>query len=321
MTTAARRARRAEGAAGYCEPGRTYATSWALAGLLLLAFLGDVLLGGARAHLVGWVLAVVVVVGIDVITVRAARALRSVSVTADELRVGDAVVPRADIIGYERQVDASMPVLGRLAGEGLPRGASSLAVHLVDGSVVAVPTRRPDRLARALELELQVPDIRPADEDDLAQLPDICSRAESLFRVSGLDLPPLPFPTDTMHDAVTVLVAGRPAVGFVRLDEIDGNAHVHRLAVVPPRMRQGLGSALLEAACAWAQAQGYPAVTVITFADVPWNAPFYAARGFVPVEHLTPEIAELRDWERAIGLDAVGARVLMRRELGPAAGS
>lgn len=319
MTTAARRARRADSAAAaYFEPGRTYATSWALAGLLAAAFVGDVLLGGARQHLLGWVLVVVVVVGIDVISVRAARALRSVTVTADELRVGDAALPRDRIIGYGLVVDASTSVLGRLAGEGLPRGSTGLAVHLVDGTVVAVPTRHPDRLTRALELSLQVPDIRPATEADEAELPDICERAETLFRVSGIDLPPIPFPSDTMHDAVAVFVAGQPPVGFVRVDRIDGCAHIHRLAVVPPRMRQGLGSALLEAACTWAREQGLPAITVITFADVPWNAPFYAARGFVEVAAPSPGIAELRDWEHAMGLDGVGRRVVMRRELAPA---
>ena len=79
-------------------------------------------------------------------------------------------------------------------------------------------------------------------------------------------------------------------------------------------MRRGVGSALLEAACTWARAAGYPAITLITFADVPWNAPFYAARGFAETAS-TPEIAELRDWERAVGLDAVGRRIVMRRDL------
>ncbi len=315
MTAAARRARRTAGATGYHEPARTYATSWALLGLLVLGFVSDLLVGGARQHLVGWILATVVVVGIDVVTVRAARAMRSVSVTADELRVGDAAVPRDRISGFERHVDASWPVLGRRPGEGLPRGSAGLALHLVDGSVIAVPTRHPGRLAAALEVSLAVPDIRPARAADLADLPAICARAETLFRVSGIDLPDLPFPSDTMHDAVAVFVADNPAVGFIRLDEIDGNAHIHRLAVIPPRMREGLGTALLEAACAWALGSGYGAVTVITFADVPWNRPFYAARGFVESSEVTPELAELRDWERATGLDGVGRRVVMRREL------
>ena len=53
----------------------------------------------------------------------------------------------------------------------------------------------------------------------------------------------------------------------------------------------------------------------ITFADVAWNAPFYAARGFTVVDDITPGLAALRQKERTVGLDGVGTRVVMRREL------
>jgi len=56
-------------------------------------------------------------------------------------------------------------------------------------------------------------------------------------------------------------------------------------------------------------------MTLCTFAEIEWNAPFYAKRGFVPLAQLTPGLKELRDWERDIGLDAVGRRIVMRREL------
>jgi GNAT superfamily N-acetyltransferase len=155
--------------------------------------------------------------------------------------------------------------------------------------------------------------------DELAGLAEIDARAATLFRVAGVDLPEMPFPADALHEAVAIFVADRPPVGYVRVDEVDGLAHVAGLAVIPGSMRRGVGSALLEAACAWATERGYPAITVITFADVPWNAPFYASCGFtvVPADAITPELAELRDWERAVGLDALGPRVVMRRELRP----
>ena len=71
----------------------------------------------------------------------------------------------------------------------------------------------------------------------------------------------------------------------------------------------------LEAACDWAAAEEFRAITLITFADVAWNAPFYAARGFTVVDDITPGLAALRQKERTVGLDAVGTRVVMRREL------
>ena len=76
---------------------------------------------------------------------------------------------------------------------------------------------------------------------DLEHLPEIDLRAESLFRVAGMDLPDLPFPLDALHESRAVFVAGDPPVGFVQIDEVDGNAHVQELAVLPSHMRQGLG--------------------------------------------------------------------------------
>jgi ribosomal protein S18 acetylase RimI-like enzyme len=299
----------------YHEPGRSYLSAIVLTGLLVAGFVTDLAIGGGRAHLIGWVIALVLVVGIDLLVIGAARTLRSVSVTDEQLIVGEQTIDRNQIIGIERDLDPATPVLGRTIVDGLPRGWSGLALHLADDRYVIVPTRRPDRLAAALATADDVPDIRPADPDELPLLAEIDERAESLFRVSGIDLPPIPFPVDELHDAKALFVVGRPPVGFVRVDEVDGLAHIEELAVIPGRMRRGLGSALLEAACAWSAAHGYRAITLITFADVSWNAPFYAARGFVDVTDLTPEIVELRDWEKTMGLDRWGRRVVMRREL------
>ena len=299
----------------YYEPARGYVTAWVLLGLLLAGFGADLAAGGGLLHVWAWLIAIVLVVGVDVLATHAARVMRSITVTPTEVRVGEHAVARESIIGLVRDVDPSLPVLGLTLRAGLPRGTPGLAVRLADGDVLVVPTRHPDRLAVVIDVTLEAPDIRPAEPDDLAVLPEIDERAESLFRVSGLDLPEIPFAVAELHAAKAIFVAGRPAVGFVWLDEVDGVAHVEELGVVPGRMREGLGTALLAAACGWAAAGGYPAITLITFADVAWNAPFYAARGFTVVDDVTPGLARLRDRERAAGLDALGARVIMRREL------
>jgi GNAT superfamily N-acetyltransferase len=170
-------------------------------------------------------------------------------------------------------------------------------------------------LAEVLGAAGVMPEVRRALPADLEHLPAIDLRAESLFRVAGMDLPDLPFPLDALHESRAVFVAGNPPVGFVQVDEIDGNAHVQELAVLPSHMRQGLGSALLDAACEWARTTGYAAITLTTYAEVAWNAPFYEARGFVELTDLTPELVEIRDWERDVGLDAIGRRIAMRRDL------
>jgi hypothetical protein len=56
-----------------------------------------------------------------------------------------------------------------------------------------------------------------------------------------------------------------------------------------------------------------------TYAEIPWNGPYYASRGFVETDEVTPGLAELRAWERDVGLDALGRRCVMRRELVPSA--
>lgn len=303
----------------YAEPARGYASAWTLAALLLAGLIVDVALGGAAVHAIAWLVALVIIVGADVLTIRAVRAGRSVTVTPTEVRVGRETIQRASIRGVEP--GAQGRVLGRRPGEGLPRGAAGLGLRLVDGEVVIVPTRRPQALRATLEIGDAAPEIRPAEDDEIDDLPEIEARACALYTVSGLG--PVPDPRmahKVLTDARALLVAGRPAVGYARIDRVDGRAHLESLAVVPGHMRRGIGSALLEAACGWATRHGYPAVTVCTFADVPWQGPFFARRGFVPMDELSPELTELRDWERNLGLDAVGTRIVMCRPLAAASG-
>ena len=299
----------------YVEPARAYVTSAVLLLVLLAGFGVDLALGGGKAHALAWALAALIVVGADALTVYAARSLRSVVVTDTELRVGEEALDRAEIVAVEDDPDADVHVLGRRHGEGFPRGTVGLLVRLRDGSRVAVPTRDPKRLLAALDVSEASPLVRPAEAEDLPQLPEIDQRADLLFRVFGVDLPQVPVQGDALTDAKMIFVVGRPPVGYVQLDEVDGLAHVQEIAVLPSHMRRGLGIALLDAACAWAGEHGYPAVTLCTYAEVPWNGPFYARRGFVELEELTPGLVVLRDWERDSGLDDLGPRFVMRRQL------
>ena len=298
----------------YEEAARTYATAWAFASILLVGLVIDAALGGAAVHALGWLIAIVIVVGADVLVTKAARATRSITVTASELRVGDETIALGSIVGVSHDPDAR--VLGRRLGEALPRGASGLALRLEDGQSVIVPTRNPQAVRATLSAGDAVPEIRPADDHELADLVELERRSDTLLTVAGIG--PLPDPAighETIRDARAVLVAGRPAVGFARVDEVDGEAHLGQLSVLPGHMRRGIGTALVEAVCTWAAGQGYHEVTLCTFADVAWNGPFYAKRGFEPVAMLTPGLAELRAWERDLGLDALGPRIAMRRRL------
>jgi GNAT superfamily N-acetyltransferase len=168
--------------------------------------------------------------------------------------------------------------------------------------------------------------VRLARQGDVPLLPAIEVAAFALYAPYAVALG---FRADeTPHpSALDVLYAARQAgrlwvavdandapVGFAFVRELDGAAHLEELDVLPAHGCRGLGSALVEAVCAWAAAR-YPAVTLATFRDVPWNAPFYARRGFreVPAGELSPGLRDLVEVERSRGL-RTDLRVVMRRD-------
>ncbi len=100
---------------------------------------------------------------------------------------------------------------------------------------------------------------------------------------------------------VAVDAADRP-VAFLVAGVVDGNAHVDEVSVHPEHSRRGLGAALVDHLGAWAGTGGLPVVTLTTFADVPWNAPYYERCGFVRLDDdgLGPELAAICRSERRI---------------------
>jgi GNAT superfamily N-acetyltransferase len=106
------------------------------------------------------------------------------------------------------------------------------------------------------------------------------------------------------------------AIGFALLTTVGGEAYLHQLSVLPRAAGQGIGSALLDRACATARAAGHDTLLLSTYDGVRWNAPFYARRGFriVPLALYSRAMRDLRDTERRLG-HPVWRRVLMRRAL------
>ena len=136
--------------------------------------------------------------------------------------------------------------------------------------------------------------MRPARADELVLLPALEEASDTLFL--SLHIGPLP-PPGTVADLNTagvVLVIGDPPAGFARVDLLAGQAHLEQLAVHPDHGRQGRGRALVRAACRWAADHGHRELTLVTYRDVPWNAPFYASEGFV-------EIGPADEWLAARG--------------------
>lgn len=82
-------------------------------------------------------------------------------------------------------------------------------------------------------------------------------------------------------------------IGFVHVTPRGPVAHLEQLAVRVDHGRRGHGSRLVDAAKVEARRRGQRRMTLRTYADVPWNAPFYAKRGFVEVESRTEFHREL----------------------------
>ena len=105
-------------------------------------------------------------------------------------------------------------------------------------------------------------------------------------------------------------------VAYLVAEPVDGGLHVEQVSVHPRAARRGVGRRLIEHVADVARADGFPALTLTTFTEVPWNAPYYQRLGFavVPDDTLTPGLRRIVDAEAAIGLDR-WPRVVMRRTL------
>lgn len=166
--------------------------------------------------------------------------------------------------------------------------------------------------------------IRPATPADLPLLPAIERAAAARFRGT---------PLAAMADAPLVATAIAPArervwlasapdgaiAGFAIARPLDDGIHLHELDVHPAHARRGLGARLIGAVAAWASETDARAITLLTFRDIPWNAPYYARLGFVPLADgaLPPGLRALREAEGAAGLP-LASRLALRLDVGGA---
>ncbi|KXX63856.1 GNAT family N-acetyltransferase [Marichromatium gracile] len=132
--------------------------------------------------------------------------------------------------------------------------------------------------------------MRPTRRDEIETLPGIERSAGELFRT----VPELAWIAD---DRVLPVAAHLEAVragtswvvgdgadpgpwGFLCAEPVGRTLHLSQLAVRLARQRRGGGRVLVQTAIAWARSRHYRALTLTTFRDLGWNAPFYATLGF-----------------------------------------
>ncbi|HWS37120.1 MAG TPA: GNAT family N-acetyltransferase [Actinoplanes sp.] len=166
--------------------------------------------------------------------------------------------------------------------------------------------------------------IRAARYDELMELPEIERAAGEPFRAIGMaaiadDEPPAVPVLAGYVDAgrAWVAICAERVAGYLIADLVDGNVHVEQVSVHPRYARQGIGRRLIEEAAGYAGRIGAPALTLTTFADVPWNAPYYRRCGFevLPDTAVGAGLRAVREHEAAIGLDR-WPRVCMGRTMG-----
>ncbi len=167
--------------------------------------------------------------------------------------------------------------------------------------------------------------IRPARRSELPRLMEIerdaGARFDAIPALAGI--PEVVTSLDDFAEAfdlglvwVAAAAADDAPVGFAYADPFDGALHLEELDVLPEWGRRGIGAALVEAALAEARTRGLPAVTLTTFRDVVWNAPFYARLGFhvIPPADWSSAMAGLVAYEAGRGIPAA-LRVVMRRDV------
>jgi GNAT superfamily N-acetyltransferase len=168
------------------------------------------------------------------------------------------------------------------------------------------------------------PEIRPARADELPLLQEIERAAGRPFAEIGMaaiaeDEPPSLATLGEYQRDGRIWVAGDPPRAYLLALWVDGNLHIEQVSVHPDHAGRRIGRALIEHVAAWAGT----AVTLTTFADVPWNAPYYERLGFRRLggDELTEAMRRIRADEAAHGLDRWPRVVMLRAPVSRAAGA
>ncbi|UJR84331.1 GNAT family N-acetyltransferase [Sandaracinus amylolyticus] len=166
--------------------------------------------------------------------------------------------------------------------------------------------------------------IRLARHGDVGRLQAIEVAAGEPFRALGMDRiadddPPDAAALEERIDAGLVWVvadAGDVACAYLVASSLRESLHIQQLSVHPTFARKRLGASLVEHLERWAMEHGFGALSLTTFRDVPWNAPYYARLGFElrSASELPADLAAIRRREAELDLDA-WPRVVMTKRL------
>ena len=213
----------------------------------------------------------------------------------------------------------------RWAGHGVAMGGAPAAVvEAADASTTGIDQ---DGVADALDALVAdlgrghstLPSIRPATPADHAVLQGVEDAADRLLiDWLGATSWSAAAPGETraaLDGFVLVLELDGAVVGFAHVLDLGRVAHLEQLSVTPEHGHRGHGRRLLDAAITEARRRGHHRMTLRTYADVPWNAPFYQRHGFTEEEPATAFDRSLVATEQRLGLDGYGRRVQLGLDL------
>ena len=149
--------------------------------------------------------------------------------------------------------------------------------------------------------------IRLGLETDVAEVREIERAAGTIFAAVGMpeiaeDEPP---EEGVYLEAIAQhrLWVGRhdnQIIGYGLMAIVDGHVHLEQASIHPRVAGHGFGKQLICHMAMVGRDQGLTPVTLTTFADVPWNAPYYQTFGFEPLpeSQCGPELRAILQAER-----------------------
>ena len=167
--------------------------------------------------------------------------------------------------------------------------------------------------------------LRRADEGDISRMIAVELDAGQMFRTVGLDAiadeeadDPETLRAHLADGTAWVAERSGAVIGYAVASIVDGHAHLGQVSVIRAAQSVGIGRSLIEQVEHWGREQQLGSITLTTFVDVRWNAPYYARLGYeaVPDSELTPGLAAIRANEIADGID-LRPRIAMRKRLTP----
>lgn len=163
--------------------------------------------------------------------------------------------------------------------------------------------------------------IRFADRGEFPLLADLEARSDTRFadlpgyeglvnegNLTDIDHNDLP-----QSNHVWLAERGRELLGFALAYPLGEFLFLAQLSVIPEAQENGVGSRLLQAVVDEAGEQDKAGVALTTFADVPWNAPFYEKRGFKVLQRsqMPPDLVAVANDASEAKWAKYGPRVVM----------